>query len=64
MERIRKFQLLKDILDYHAGYIMVVEDDMGYLGFDREWKIPLFIIESNPEWFFEIKLGIDKLSKV
>ena len=51
MKLIKRFKLLKDILDYKAGYIMQVEKDMGILGFDKEWAIPLFIIEKNPKWF-------------
>lgn len=52
-----KYQTLQDILKFPSGTIIVVEDDMGSLGVEAwgGWKIPLFILEKNKDWFVEIQ---------
>ena len=53
---IKRFKLLKPILEWEPGYIITVEDDRGWLGFNDQygWELPLFILESHPTWFEEI----------
>ena len=49
---MRKFKLLRDILEFKAGTIVEVEGDYIHLGYgDWGWEIPLFIVKRNPEWF-------------
>lgn len=45
-----KYKLLQQFLDYPAGYIIHIKDNMGILGID-DWFIPLEIIQRNPKWF-------------
>ena len=54
---MRKFKLLKPILEWEPGYIIIVEDGIGWMGFgDYGWQIPLFILEDHLDWFEEINL--------
>ena len=51
---VRKFVLLKDILDYKEGYKMTIYNNEGWLGIEGEFKIPIKIILENPKWFKEV----------
>ena len=53
---LKKFKLLKSILDYPVGYIVHVYKDEGWLGLEPEWKIPLKIIINHLEWFEKLDI--------
>jgi hypothetical protein len=63
-----RYKLLRDILEFKVGTIIYVtyaaipcdppwlSAGFAQLGHpDWGWKIPLFIIKRNPEWFEEIE---------